>query len=48
MDEKHEKVNADAETFSKLYAMMGGVLTLVVFAMQNVFFRVIEVYKETI
>lgn len=48
MDEKDEKVNADAATYSKLYSMLGGPLPILMFGVQNIFFRIIEVYKETI
>jgi len=44
MDEKDEEVNADSETFSKLYAMMGGSVVVIAFVMQNLFFRTMSVY----
>lgn len=31
MDEKDEKVNADSDTYTELFKMMGGWLVLVVF-----------------
>lgn len=47
-DEKDEKVNADSETFAKLYTMIGGSVAVFVFVMQNIFFRYIEVYTHSL
>lgn len=44
MNEKDEEINANSTTFFKLYTMVGGAFSIVFFVMQNIFFRVLEVY----
>ena len=48
VNQKDEKVNADTATFSKLYTMMGGSLTIVIFGVQIIFFKFMEVYKTSV
>ena len=48
MDEKDEKVNADSSTMFKLFAMMGGFLSIFLFISQNIFFRMVDVYSDHI
>ena len=45
-DEKDEKVNADSATIFKLFSMMGGFFSIVLFISQNVFFRAVDVYSN--
>lgn len=48
VDEKDENVNADSETWSKLYKMIGGSVTLGVMALTVTLFKYFEVYKQSI
>lgn len=45
IDERDENVEADVETYNRLYAMMGGSLYLVLFTVPIYLFRFIEIYK---
>lgn len=48
IDERDEDINADSETFWKLFAMIGGFTTVGIFIAQSVFFRMVEVYQESV
>ena len=48
IDERDEDINADSETFWKLFAMIGGFTTVGIFIAQSVFFRMVEVYQENV
>ena len=48
IDEREEDINADSETFWKLFAMIGGFTTVGIFIAQSVFFRMVEVYQESV
>ena len=46
MDEKDEKINADSTTVYKLWGLMGGSFTIILFVLQNLFFWAIDVYTS--
>jgi len=48
VDEKDENVNADSETWGKLYTMIGGSVTLGVMALTVTLFKYFEVYKQSL
>jgi len=48
LDDKDENVNADKETFSKLFKMIGGFFTLSVMATTTCFFKYFAVYRESV
>ena len=48
IDEKDEDINADSETFWKLFTMIGGCTTVGIFIVQSIFFRMVEVNQERV
>ena len=48
VEDKDENVNADKETFSKLFKMIGGFLTLSILGTTTCVFKYFEVYKESV
>ena len=48
VDEKDENVDADKETYSKLYKMVGGTITFGSIAITVTVFKYFEVYKEAV
>ena len=48
IDERDEDINADSETFWKLFTMIGGFTTVGIFIAQSVFHRMVEVYQERV
>ena len=45
VDEKDENLNADEETFNRLYKMIGGFKTLFIIALTTITFKYFEIYK---
>ena len=46
LDERDEKVDADKETFNKLYSMIGGGLTLFILGISVIIFKYFEIFKQ--
>ena len=48
VDEKDEDLNADKETFNRLYTMIGGFPTLFILAITTIFFQYFGLYQESV
>ena len=48
ISEQDENVDADKETFNKLYSMVGGALTFTVLAITTTVFKCFDVYHENV
>ena len=46
LDESDEKVDADKETWNKLYNMIGGALTLFILGISVILFKYFEIFKQ--
>ena len=46
LDESDEKVDADKETWNKLYSMIGGGLTLFILGISVILFKYFEIFKQ--
>ena len=46
LDESDEKVDADSETWSKLYSMIGGFPTIFILGSTVTLFKYFEIYKQ--
>lgn len=46
VEDKDEKVNADAESFKKLWRLMGGIPTVMTTVVITLFFKYFHFYKE--
>lgn len=46
LDESDEKVDADSETWSKLYSMIGGFPTIFILGSTVTMFKYFEIYKQ--
>ena len=48
VDEKDENVDADSETYSKLYKMIGGAYTFGIVTSATIILKYFEAYKEVV